>query len=144
LTFSPSELVERDFLRTLISYPEAGEEVIPAFSADLLQNPTLKKIFSALKSLYLKDSAKNPHILLDQFEDLAVKNFLAECAMFETPVEPIELINDCVKKLETNAHNRLVNNIKLQIKERQNRGQDTSDLVKQLFEVQSSKIKDKR
>jgi DNA primase len=141
LIFTPAEMVERDLIRLLISYPEVSENILPNMNQDLLSHSALKKIFAVLKSLYLKDGLQNTHSIIDQFDDIAMKSFLAECAMFETPVDPMELIKDCRKKLEANVQNRAVEIIKLKIKEAQNLGQDTTDLVKQLWEVQSSKLK---
>jgi DNA primase len=136
LQFAPSEIVERDLVKILIALPELGEEVFPTLNPDLISHPTLKKIFTSMKSLYLKGEMKDAHNLLPQYEDSAMLNFIAESAFWEIPGEPEVLLRDYVAKMQNRNVRSETTEIRRKIKEAEAKGEDINYLLKRLREMQ--------
>lgn len=132
LDFSPAELPERDFLRLLIAHPEAGEDVFTGLNPDLLTNPTLKSMFNNMKSLYLKGELGDIHTLINLYDDSRIQNFIAECAFWEAPYEVEILLKDAVKKLQDNYRRRMLTALQIQIKEAEERKENTEALLMKL------------
>ena len=139
LEFAPIEFPERDLLRVLLSDPASGEDVFTAMDPDILSNPALKKIFITMKSLFLKGQLPDVHILLNEFDDPAVKNFIADCALWEMPAERDILLKDAQSTLREVARKRITAALKQQIKEAEAKGEDSTGIRKKLMIVMNAK-----
>ncbi len=139
LEFAPVEVPERDLLRILLSDPASGEDVYTTMNPDILSNPMLKNIFITMKSLFLKGQLPDVHILLNEFDDPAVKNFIADSALWEMPADRDILLTDAQSKLREFARKRITAALKQQIKEAASKGEDYSEIQKKLKIVINAK-----
>lgn len=126
------EYPQLDLVRLLISRPDCGESVFPMLDQESITNPILNKVYSAMKSLWLKGELKEAHSLLGAFDSDEIRSFIAESAIWEPPCESRRLAEDCVKKLSTAARRKEASRIREQIKAAESKGEDVSGLLKEL------------
>ncbi|NQS97272.1 MAG: DNA primase [candidate division Zixibacteria bacterium] len=140
LKFVPAEFPERDFIRLLAVNAEIHEDAFTSVKPEILTNQPLKKIFTTMKSLYLKGELKDIHSVMNQFDNTEVKNFLAECAYWVTPGDPQELLNECVYILKNIAQRMKIKALNQQIREAESQGEDASELLVQYQRLRSGLI----
>ena len=140
LKFVPAEFPERDFIRLLAVNAEIHEDAFTSVKPEILTNQPLKKIFTTMKSLYLKGEFKDIHSVMNQFDNAEIKNFLAECAYWETPGDPQELLNECVHILNNIAQRMKIKALNQQIREAESQGEDASELLIQYQRLRSGLI----
>lgn len=138
LSFSPAEIAERDLVRLLVSSPRNCDEVFPSLNPNLITHPVMRNIFDTMKSLWLKEELKSADELMNQFENREIRNFIAECAVWEKPGNDKELIDDYMEKFETTARKTKRMKIQKRIKEAESRGEDISEFLRELQELNNS------
>ena len=140
LKFVPAEYPERDFVRLLAANAEVREDAFTSVEPEILTNQSLKKIFTTMKSLYLKGEFKDIHAVMNQFDNTEVKNFLAECAFWETPGDPQELLNECLHILQNIAQKMKIKALNQRIREAESQGEDASELLRQYQRLRTGLI----
>ena len=139
LEFAPVEHPERDLIRILVNDLSSREDVFTSMAPDILSNQVLKKIFTTMKSLFLQGQLTDVHVLLNEFEDPAEKNFIAECALWEIPADSEVLLKHALLKLMEFSRKRKTAALKQEIKEAEARGDDTTEIRKKLMSLMSEK-----
>ncbi len=138
IQFSPMELPERDLIRLLINNAQAGEDVFTKMDQDLISNPILRKIFKSMKSHFLKEDLQDVHSFMNEFEDIKIQNFIADCAIWEPPADVDILLKHNLNKLNQMKNKRQISALKMKIKEAEAQGDDTTELLKELVRLKKS------
>lgn len=105
LSVSPDQIAERELLHALIGHRELSAECLEEIGADQITHPTLRQLFILIERAHLRGESLDPAALPDQFNDPAVRSFIAEATLSGSDT-PLEAARNEVRGCVTRIHHR--------------------------------------
>ncbi len=138
LAVPPEAVAERDMIGAILRHPELIGECLEDIPPDRFQSELFRKIYTNLEKSYLNNLRINASSLPDQFEDPAIRAFLAQAALEDTnrSVEADrEEIKGCTRKIKQRELTTRKQQLEMEINKRRRENAPTRELLVELVEL---------
>jgi DNA primase len=138
LSVSPDQIAERELLHALIGHRELRAECLEEIGADQITHPTLRQLFILIERAHLRGESLDPAALPDQFNDPAVRSFVAEATLSgsDTLLEDARNeVRGCISLLRQRELQRRIADLEDRIRATPSDGKSYSTLKRELSDM---------
>ena len=133
---STHEKAELGIIKVLVSNDEDARNLIKEnLKINQIKNPKLNKLIEVL----LKTKEANPVEIISSFNSSEEREIISKTLMDEDNTSSIiQMAQECLKTLEKVSIKEKIKQLRIKIREMESKDQDTTDLMKEIVEMQKS------
>lgn len=138
ISWAPEHIPERDFIRTLIGYPNLIEQAVSEVTSDNLTHPQLRAIYQVMESFHLQGKPWELASLITHINDPQWTSFItrSEFEKFVPGFEEAEVaLKQSIKQMKIWALRKEYETLQTTISQRSQAGEPITELLVQLNKV---------